>query len=91
MGGEETMGASIGRNLPDALLSPPGVAMRASSTGSSGVNGGRCSNFGVRGGEIVTEDNRYGGGGRETQTKWEMVVELIQTEFREGELMEEAA
>ena len=33
---------------------------------------------------------REGGGGR-TQTKWGVVVELIQTVFCEGELTEEAA
>ena len=41
--------------------------------------------------ERGTKDRREVGEEGRTQTKLEMVVELIQTEFREGELAEEAA
>ena len=41
--------------------------------------------------ERGTKGRRYGGGGERTQTKWGMVVELIHTGFREGELAEETA
>ena len=41
--------------------------------------------------ERGTKDRRKDGGEAIKQTKWEMSVELTHTEFREGELAEEAA
>ena len=45
----------------------------------------------VGGRERRTEDRREGGEEGRTQTKWEMVVELIRMAYQEEELVEEAA
>ena len=93
MGGAKTTGAPVRRPLPDARQAPPGVAVGVQiirSSGGSG-NGSRRRYVGADGREVDTEEGMADGEEEWEPTKWEIVVELVQLDFRDGVLMEEAA
>ena len=91
MGGAETTGAPFRRPLPDARREPPGVAVGSQSSRSGDSGGGRGRYIGSRG-EGERDRGNDGRRGEERETnKWEMLVMLVQLEYRDGVLAEEAA
>ena len=88
MGCTETTGAQVGRILPDARRASPRVSAKSSDRRSYGARGGGVISRGGGGGG--SEEGGVEGGERKN-TKWEWVVELVQTALWYGVLSEEAA
>ena len=85
MGGADTMGTHIRRTLPDAHRASLGVVL-----GTSGGKGDKRGRYNIIHRGVGETGKRRGGGGEREPTKWDRVVEMLHTAFRDGVLVEEA-